>query len=423
MMKKNFILLLFALFTVVSVWAQKAPSMSKNVLFIGNSYMQVNDLPLLTKNVASSAGYELTYRANMPGGATFANHCVNGSKDMILEGGWDLVMIQGQSQEPSFPDGQVAQETFPYAAQLVAAVYQANPCAEPMFYMTWGRKDGDSYNAQFFPPLGSYEGMDSLLYLRYMMMKEANDASVSPVGRLWHVLRNTHPEIELYSSDNSHPSLAGSYAAACSFFTTIFEADPTTITFNPGIDESIASIIRQTAKTVVYDNLSFWKRPLPTSGYTYNAMGGLSVQFNNNSQNASQYEWFFGDGETSHQESPSHTYSEEGSYNVMLIAQRHCNLLDTIQTSITVSGSSNPAGIEDQMVTGLRVYPNPAIGHVTIEMDRDTEISVFDSQLRLVKVLTVHEGANLIDLTQYPQGILYLVRDGRPVAKMMNISR
>ena len=256
-----------------------------------------------------------------------------------------------------------------------------------------------------------------------MMMKESNDASVSPVGRLWHVLRDTHPEIELYSSDNSHPSLVGSYAAACSFFTTIFNADPTLITYNPGIDESVAAIIRQTAKTVVFDNLAFWKRPLPSAGFASVSNGGLTVQFNNLSDDASQYEWHFGDGETSHQESPSHTYAAEGNYDVMLVAMRHCNLMDTIQMTIAVSNSGNPVGIENASKNDVKVYPNPAVGHITIELDADDVLSVFDTQLRLVKTLKVQAGANAIDLSDLPQGMLILVRNGRPVAKVMNLGR
>jgi len=46
----------------------------------------------------------------------------------------------------------------------------------------------------------------------------------------------------------------------------------------------------------------------------------LSVQFSNFSRNTTSYEWDFGDGESSTEESPKHTYAEAGTYSVILTA-------------------------------------------------------------------------------------------------------
>lgn len=254
-MKKN--LLLVALMVLSLCAMAQEP---KKVLFIGNSYTDVNNLPQLVQRVTESTGERLTYTSNTPGGCTFSQHCQNRSMDLIRQGGWDVVVLQAQSQEPSFPQHQVEQQTFPYAAELVRAIYEANPDGEAMFYMTWGRKDGDQQNAQFFPVLGTYEGMDSMLYERYLYMARANDASVCPVGRVWRYLRTNNPDIELYSGDGSHPSMAGSYAAACAFFTMIYHRSPLDIRYTADLDESQASVIRNAVKTVVYDTLSFWLR-------------------------------------------------------------------------------------------------------------------------------------------------------------------
>ena len=45
-----------------------------------------------------------------------------------------------------------------------------------------------------------------------------------------------------------------------------------------------------------------------------------SVSFNNNSNGATSYTWYFGDGDTSTATNPSHTYANTGTYTVMLIA-------------------------------------------------------------------------------------------------------
>ena len=232
---------------------------SQKVLFIGNSYTEANNLPLIISNIAQSTGHQLEFDSNTPGGCTFRGHCSNESMDKIRQGGWDFVVLQEQSQTPSFPQWQVESECFPYAETLVNAIRTYNPQAVPMFYMTWGRKYGDPHNAESFPVLGTYEGMDSMIYERYMYMGQTNNAPVCPVGRVWRYLRNNNPEIELYQSDNSHPSKAGSYAAACAFYTMIFEEDPMSITYNYELNAQDADIIRQAVHEVVWNNLSFWQ--------------------------------------------------------------------------------------------------------------------------------------------------------------------
>lgn len=235
------------------------------VLFIGNSYTQVNDLPQVISKLAESTGDAIVYEANTPGGSTFMQHLNNATtRALIQQGDWDYVVLQGQSQEPSFPDAQFMNETYPYAKQLCEMVRQYNPSANVVFYMTWGRKNGDSGNCPFFPPLCTYEGMDSLLYLRYMTMAQDFDAMVSPVGALWHYLRDNNPGIELYSSDESHPSLAGTYAAACSFYTVFFRKNPQLITNDYNLSPDVANQIRIAAQTVVYDSLSKWFVNPPT---------------------------------------------------------------------------------------------------------------------------------------------------------------
>ena len=227
------------------------------VLFIGNSYTYVNSLPELISSMYAASGDEFEYVMSAPGGCTFQQHC-SVSLPYIQQGGWDYVVLQEQSQLPSFPEAQFMQDSYPYAAELCSLIRQYNPQAHILFYMTWGRKNGDAQNCPYYPPLCTYEGMDSLLRARYLLMSEDNEACVSPVGALWHFIRDQYPEMELYQSDESHPSYFGSYVAACSFYTSLTGRNPLEISWNGSLDESSAMIAKIVAKNVAYDSLSKW---------------------------------------------------------------------------------------------------------------------------------------------------------------------
>ena len=199
----------------------------------------------------------MEYVMSAPGGCTFQQHC-SVSLPYIQQGNWDYVVLQEQSQLPSFPESQFMQESYPYAQELCSLIRQYNPDAKIVFYMTWGRKNGDPQNGQYYPPLNTYEGMDSLLHARYLIMAEDNDACVSPVGAVWHSIRDQYPDMELYQSDGSHPSYFGSYVAACSFYTSFTGRNPLDIQWNGTLDGPSADIAKNAAKRVVYDSLSSW---------------------------------------------------------------------------------------------------------------------------------------------------------------------
>ena len=214
-------------------------------LFLGNSYTYVNNLPQMITDMATSTGDVFIYDSNAPGGYTLQGHSSNAtSLAKIAIGNWDYVVLQEQSQLPSFPISQVQTDVFPFAKMLDSTINADNPCVETVFYMTWGRKNGDASNCASWPPVCTYAGMDSLLDLRYRMMADSNNAIVSPVGRVWNYVRQLYPSLELYQPDESHPSVAGTYVAACTFYTVMFRKDPTDITFNSTLTPTDAANIR-----------------------------------------------------------------------------------------------------------------------------------------------------------------------------------
>lgn len=318
----------------------------KKVLFIGNSYTSVNNLPQMTKDLASSMGDVLTVDSNTPGGTTFYGHTNNStSLSKIGQSGWDYVVLQAQSQEPSFPPAQVASDTYPYASILVDSVLSANPCAIPLFYLTWGRESGDQLNCSAYPVICTYDGMQGRLRESYLEMASDNDAEVSPVGAAWKYVRDNYPSMNLYNSDGSHPNVKGSYLAACVHYASIFKKSPVGASYISTLSASDALILQTAAELIVIDSMETWNFGVRnvTAEFDY-SVNDFDVQFNYSGNNGTNFDWVFGDGNMGSDSDPTNTYLSNGTYTVELSANDGCTF-DNTSLDIVISVST--AGIEE----------------------------------------------------------------------------
>lgn len=388
-----------------------AEAKNLKVLFIGNSYTDVNNLPEIVKQIAAGMNDTLVYSKSTPGGYTFNQHSTNATTlGLIAQGGWDYVVLQEQSQYPSFPISQVENEVFPFAKKLDSLVHLASPCAKTVFYMTWGRKNGDPDNCPGWPPVCTYQGMDSLLQLRYTMMAQMNNAWISPVGKIWRYLRNNNPTIELYSADGSHPSTAGSYAAALSFYAVMFGKDATATTYTFGLSAADANSIKSAAKLVAYDSLTTWRQyntAALAASYTYtNTNNVFNFVSNSSGSQISSYKWNFGDGtpEVTTQNA-AHTFTTAGPHNVCLTIKNSCGE-DMDCKSIT----SGTVGIDDvNTANGISVYPNPAKDYLQLNgVASNYEYTIYNAIGQKMKSGRVGTGTNMIDVNHFSKGVYYL---------------
>ncbi|HTM65146.1 MAG TPA: PKD domain-containing protein, partial [Flavipsychrobacter sp.] len=387
------------------------------VYFIGNSYTYTNNLPLMLQNIAASMGDTLYYEEHDPGGWTFSNHA-DPTQDAVCtqkikNGNWDYIILQEQSQLPSFPDNQFFPESFQYAYQLDTLIDNNNPCASTMFYMTWGYENGDASNCAFFPPVCTYEGMDSLLRLRYQLMADSLHELVAPVGAVRHYIRHHYPAINLYQPDGSHPTVSGTYAAATTFYASIFRKDPQLIPFNATLSAAEADSIKAAAKRVAFDSLSQWNLNTYDFAVAFSYAqtgGGNQISFTSNSINAVSYLWDFGDGNTSTQQSPTHVYTSTGTYNVRLIIFNSNNSCSRKATETVVVTTT---GIDDIEAAAFSIAPNPANDELRISSPlfktEKLSITVTDVQGRVL----YHQGSlpkeeQRINITNLPPALYFI---------------
>ena len=173
-------------------------SVAKRVLFIGNSltfWNQGVDV-MLAKLVP---GIE-TKRVAV-GGATLETLWANDEARLACADNMDVVVLQEDLPETTC-------ESFQRHAKLWCD-HVREYGAEPVFYAAWA-----------YDRLPTFD--DDAICAEHARAAEENNARIAPVG----AARTAGPEgLDLFDDDREHPSLAGTYLAACVIAATIYGAE------------------------------------------------------------------------------------------------------------------------------------------------------------------------------------------------------
>lgn len=331
------------------------------VLFIGNSYTYANDLPNTFRQVAQSLGETVTVASSAPGGYQLAQHAGYApTLDAIAAEDWDFVVLQEQSQLGALPPEITT--TASGAAQLAQAIEANYECTYPVFYMTWGRENGDAQNCPNFPFMCTYEGMQQGLRDNYVALAGSNDGYAAPVGWAWKTVRETHPEIDLYVADGSHPSPAGTYLAACVIYCTLFNSSAVGSTYLGGADQPTATILQTIASTTVLGATATWNMDV-ANGTDATSQGmssdGPNVTFYHAGQGT--HVWTCSDGQSSNEANPTFSFFTAGTYTMTHTYTDPCGNTDTVSWSIDII----PTGVDEMKSNGLLVRsPLPSLVEV-----------------------------------------------------------
>jgi hypothetical protein len=187
------------------------------VLFIGNSFTARNDLPSLVAQLAATRGRRLEHRLISAGGASLRTHWNAGVALEAIQGGqYDHVVLQEQSTLPV----KNAKSMHENVRLFDEAIRAAD--AKTTLYMTWARRNA---------PASQQAITDA-----YLGIGQELGATVVPVGLAWQRFLGKHDQPVLHDKDQSHPTLAGSYLAACVFLGVLFEESPV------GVDAEVAGL-------------------------------------------------------------------------------------------------------------------------------------------------------------------------------------
>ena len=180
-----------------------------------------------------------------------------------------------------------------------------------------------------------------------------------------------------------------------------------TLTFNDAILLKPVSIEdKYCSAQLGTDSIQFVMENQPVSEFTVN-ITDFSVKFRSQATFHDKLIWDFGDGTTlTDDRYPKHTYSENGTYTVSLIAENECGA-DTLikEVVIDVVSVSLPSS------TGISLFPNPANGSVVLQFDGNSQLSysIFNAQGRLEKTGTLTAQNQEIDITDLVSGSYHIM--------------
>jgi hypothetical protein len=187
------------------------------VLFIGNSYTFVNNLPGLVIELSAHERKPLDAELVVEGGATLDEQWTEGrALAAIQRGNWDYVVLQEQSTLGSgavingvdqIGDPAIFQRS---VRRFDAAIRKTG--ARTVLFLTWARRNAPQNQV--------------LLTQAYLDSARETHALLAPVGLAWERALATDAGRVLHQSDGSHPNATGSYLAACVFYATFYGKSP-----------------------------------------------------------------------------------------------------------------------------------------------------------------------------------------------------
>jgi hypothetical protein len=152
---------------------------------------------------------------------------------------FDAVIMMDCSQCPIH--SQLSKFFTEYAAKNSAIARSHG--AEPVFFMSWAYADKPEMTEQ--------------LAAAYLKAGADNRARVVPAGLAFANSIAKRPDINLYVADKRHPTLAGTYLAACTVMASVYGLSPVGNKYSAGLPAEVAEHLQN----VAWETVKAFKQP------------------------------------------------------------------------------------------------------------------------------------------------------------------
>lgn len=405
-MKKLYLLIILFVATFIATQAQAQPGDTVRVLFLGNSFIASNNMPHLFEELARQAGRNVIVRTHAPGGVYIGDTRSGASHayspvvhNLLKQEKWDYVVAQDNQGHYSYTVGWFPSYAEVYKGHQIIAdsLRKSNPCGKLILFSGWCFRNG--YPGEF--PDG--KSMNQRVYENYVHVNKTLKEIVSPIGIAWNRVMDSIPPIELWSPDEAHPSLEGSYVTAATIYATIFRSNFDSARFDAGINPRFAETMRRTAFKVVMDSLV----PTALSAQTLSLTAGPAALTAGTGFRT--YEWYRNGARVSSGPLNTYTPTANGCYQVIGADAMGCKKRSAV---LCFNRTAAPAGLGTLAAGSVQLFPNPTSGAVTIGFNipvQDVSVTVYDAKGSIVHEQQLGTGAQFrCDLGALPAGLYQL---------------
>ena len=213
---------------LIALLASCGSQPATKVLFIGNSFTFYNGgIDAQLAEMAPSCRTQLL----ATGGYTLQKHWNDAAElQTIRSGRFSYVVLQEQSQTPVY--GRALFAT--YAADFSHLIRASG--SRPVLLMTWQRPDSAQWGVTTANLAAAYQAVGANI-----------GAKVAPAGLAFANALALRPDLVLNNPDG-HPTMDGTYLAACVVYGTIFGRSPVGIGYAPaGISPEVRDFFQQVA--------------------------------------------------------------------------------------------------------------------------------------------------------------------------------
>ena len=152
---------------------------------------------------------------------------------------FDLAIMMDCSQCPIHPE---LKAVFTDFAKKNSEIVRRHG-AKPVFFMSWAYADAPEMTQQ--------------LADAYTQAANDNDAFVIPAGLAFARSLSQRPDLTLTIADKRHPTLMGTYLAACTTYAALFKKSPVGLSYHAGLDAAVARHLQ----TVAWETVQDYYRP------------------------------------------------------------------------------------------------------------------------------------------------------------------
>ncbi len=233
------------------------PEQTKTVLWVGNSFFYYNNSMhghvgqlIRGSSMADKSGFravsatisgsginwhdlESHFKPNAVGSYSF-----NAKNEVVFNTftkPFDVVLMMDCSQCPIHPQ---LRSVFYEHAKKNSDIARKHG-ARPAFFMSWAYADAPEMTEQ--------------LATEYTTAGRANNALVVPAGLAFAASLKARPDIALTIADKRHPTLAGTYLAACTVLASLYQTNPEGNSYAAGLDAATAKFLQTIAWQTAQD--------------------------------------------------------------------------------------------------------------------------------------------------------------------------